>query len=115
MEGGDSSTVLCSVQTSLEIFCLRQRDVGKPKHCQRRMSRHMKSAYGLVERIKGIYLSQEETSRKNSREEIGGTVVLPCAAQDFALKPRLKPKSSFQESLFFFPQKSKLDLFFDYC
>lgn len=57
VEGGDSSPALCSVQASLETFCLRQGDVGKLKHCQRRMSRHMKSAHGLAERIKGVYLS----------------------------------------------------------
>lgn len=28
----------------------------------------------MAERIEGVYLSQEETSRKNSREEVGGII-----------------------------------------
>ena len=44
----------------------------------------VKRMYRLAKRTERVDLSQEETSQKN-REEVGGTVVLPCATHKFAL------------------------------
>lgn len=86
MKGRDSPIVLLAGQTSLETSHLLQRDVGKLQHCQRRMTDgYRKGTYRLTKRIECVYLSQEETSQKNSRKEVRGSVVPPCATHEFAL------------------------------
>ena len=80
----DSPAALGAAQASPETPWVLQGDVGTPKHCQRAMTRLMKDTYELAERTEDVYLSKEEPWQKH-REEIGRTVVLPCATQDFAL------------------------------
>lgn len=85
MEGSGSPTILWAGQTSWATCYLLQGDVDTLKHCQRRMTRHMKGAYGLTERTEGTYSGQDKTSQKNNREEVGGTIVLTCITHEYAL------------------------------
>lgn len=82
MEGRDSPTVQGWLDLTRNIPFASER-CGETKAPPEKND--MKYMTSLAKRTECVYLSQEETSQKNSREEVGGTVMLPCATHEFAL------------------------------